>query len=114
MAAWSEILQEAREAVGFTGPMVPRNLEGIRAALRPDRLPDLDTELATLSEGSAFEAFLDHWWAQSLADTATDANAKALAIDFADLAIALRAKATGGSGTYTQAEVEDMLRGKAS
>ncbi|MEU9960724.1 hypothetical protein [Streptomyces sp. NPDC050982] len=114
MAAWSEILQEAREAVGFTGPVVPRNLEGISAALRPDRLPDLDTELATLSEGSAFEAFLDHWWTQSLADTATDADAKALAIDFADLAIALRAKAAGGSGTYTQAEVEDMLKGKTS
>ncbi|MBV1936753.1 hypothetical protein KUF83_09285 [Streptomyces sp. BV286] len=113
MAAWSEILQEAREAVGFTGRVVPRNLEGIRAALRPDRLPDLDAELATLSEGAAFEAFLDHWWTQSLADTATDADAKALAIDFADLVTALRAKATRG-GAYTQAEVEDMLKGKAS
>lgn len=46
----------------------------------------------TLSEGSACEAFLDHWWTQSLADTATDADAKALAIDFAGLAIALRSK----------------------
>ncbi|MFF3709231.1 hypothetical protein [Streptomyces phaeochromogenes] len=45
---------------------------------------------ATLSEGSAFEVFLDHWWTQSLADRATDADAKDLAIDFADLAIALR------------------------
>ncbi|MFS8199390.1 hypothetical protein ACLVWQ_11955 [Streptomyces sp. CWNU-52B] len=99
MTAWSEILQEAREALGFAGQVVPRNLEGIRAAVRPDRLPDLDAELATLSEGSAFEAFLDHWWTQALADTAGDADAKALAIDFADLATALRAKATGG-GTW--------------
>ncbi|MEU9186942.1 hypothetical protein AB0D14_20810 [Streptomyces sp. NPDC048484] len=113
MAAWSEILQDAREAVGFTGHVVPRNLEGIRAAVRPDRLPDLDAELATLSEGSAFEAFLDHWWTQALVDAATDVDAQDLAIDFADLATALRAKSTGG-GSFTQAEVEDMLKGKAS
>ncbi|MFH8467500.1 hypothetical protein [Streptomyces sp. NPDC017991] len=113
MAAWSDILQEAREAVGFTGHAVPRNLEGIRAALRPDRLPDLDAELATLSEGSAFDAFLDHWWTQALVDAATDVDAQAVAIDFADLATALRAKSAGG-GTLTQAEVEDMLRGKTS
>ncbi|MFL1901383.1 hypothetical protein ACJWDR_20040 [Streptomyces tauricus] len=113
MAAWSDILQEAREAVGFGGEVVPRNLEGIRAAVRSDRLPDLDAELATLSEGSAFEAFLDHWWTQALVDAAPDADAQALAIDFADLATALRAKSAEG-GTLTQAEVEDMLRGRTS
>ncbi|WP_328494867.1 hypothetical protein OHS59_20520 [Streptomyces sp. NBC_00414] len=112
MAAWSEILQEAREAVGFTKEVIPRNLEGIRAAVRPDRLTDLEAELAVLSEGSAFEAFLDHWWTQALVDLATDVDAQAVAIDFADLATALRAKSAGG-GTFTQAEVEDMLRGKA-
>ncbi|MFC8917605.1 hypothetical protein ACFT5C_17710 [Streptomyces sp. NPDC057116] len=113
MAAWQSILEEARETVGFTGHVVPRNLDGIRHALLPERLVDLDRELATLTEGSAFEVFLDHWWTQALADSAVGREDKERAIEFADLAIALRVKQSGATG-YTQDEVEAMLGDLAS
>lgn len=116
MATWNEVLEEARQGVGFSGPVVPRNLNGIRAALRADRLATLDGELGILSEGAAFDAFLDHWWTQALADSVAEPEEKERAIEFADLAIALRVRAVraaGGSG-YTQAEVEEMLKGVAS
>ncbi|WP_328399220.1 hypothetical protein OHS70_20375 [Streptomyces sp. NBC_00390] len=113
MAAWSDILEEARQSLGFAGRVVPRNLEGIRAALRPERLGDLDDELSSLSKGSEFEVFLDHWWTQAMSDSVPDADDKESAIEFADLAIALRVRTAGAPG-YTQAQVEEMLRDVAS
>ncbi|MFD9218520.1 hypothetical protein ACFWDI_00460 [Streptomyces sp. NPDC060064] len=92
MATWSDILVEARQDLGFTGDMVPRNLQGIRAALKPERLPDLDREPATLSEGPDFVAFLDAWWSQALVDSASGTEGKERALDFADLAISLRVR----------------------
>ncbi|MER6997579.1 hypothetical protein [Streptomyces sp. NPDC000410] len=96
MAAWSEILEEARQDLGFTGEVVPRNLKGIRAALKPERLADLDAELSALSEGAIFDAFLDAWWTQALADSASSVEDRERAIDFADLAISLRVLRSGG------------------
>lgn len=113
MASWDEYLEEARQETGYTGPSVPRHLGGIRAVLKPERLVDLEGELATLEEGDAFEAFLDHWWTQALADSNADAEEKERAIEFADLAISLRARAVSSAG-YTQQEVEAMLRDPAS
>ncbi|MCX4584551.1 hypothetical protein [Streptomyces sp. NBC_01481] len=113
MATWSDILEEARQDLGFTGDVVPRNLKGIRAALKPERLADLDAELSTLSEGAIFEAFLDDWWAQALVDSASGPEDKEQALDFADLSISLRNMRSGGQ-VYTHAEVEAMLKDIAS
>jgi len=114
MSAWGEAIEEARQQLDFGGSVVPRNLSGIRAALRPDQLVALEDELSTLAQGAAFDAFLDHWWTQALADSASGAHGKELAIEFADLAVALRVRAAGGGLGFTQAEVEAMLKDDAS
>ncbi|MEU5239733.1 hypothetical protein ACH4UR_25250 [Streptomyces lydicus] len=105
---WADAVEQAGEATGYAGEVVPRAVEPIRAHLRAGRHREFDLELGALSQGGAFEAFLDHWWTQALADTALDADARELAVEFADLAIALRVRSEGGP-TYTSAEVEQML-----
>lgn len=57
-----------------------------------------------------FEAFLNHWWTQALADSAPNEGARSQAIDFADLAVSLYARAVGGP-TSTQEQVEAMAAG---
>ncbi|MFF8845812.1 hypothetical protein ACF08N_24350 [Streptomyces sp. NPDC015127] len=113
MAAWGDFLEEARQDLGFTGQVVPRTVEGVRAALLPGRLPEFGAELGTLSEGVEFEAFLNHWWTQAMADSVQDEEGKESAIEFADLAVALRARAAGGP-EYSHDDVEKMLKDVAS
>ncbi|MDF3140692.1 MULTISPECIES: hypothetical protein [unclassified Streptomyces] len=111
---WREAVAEARDAIGFTGEVVQRTVDGIGAALRLDHRADFYTELGALADSSGFDAFLNHWWIQALADSAVDGDAREQAIDFADVAVSLYARATGGP-TSTQAEIEALVNGaKAS
>ena len=72
---WQNAVTEARETTGFTGEVVPRTVEGIGAALRIDRRTEFYAELGALGDPGGFEAFLNHWWTQALADSAPDEDA---------------------------------------
>ncbi|MFC4501354.1 MULTISPECIES: hypothetical protein [Streptomyces] len=109
-AEWQNTLTEAREATGFTSEVVPRTVDGVGAALRLDHRADFYTELGALADSGGFEAFLNHWWTQALADTAPDEEAREQAIDFADVAVSLYARATGGP-TSTPAEINAIVTG---
>ncbi|MER7046477.1 hypothetical protein [Streptomyces jumonjinensis] len=110
---WEGALREAREATGFGGEVTDRTVGAVRAVVRGDRRSEFERELGALGGGGAFEAFLDHWWTQVLADAAGDEQARERAVEFADLAIALRVRAEGGP-THTAAEVERMIMGPVS
>ncbi|WP_254389853.1 hypothetical protein [Streptomyces sp. AC550_RSS872] len=107
---WQDAVAEAREATGFTDAVVQRTVDGIGAALRLDHRAGFYTELGALADSGGFDAFLNHWWTQALADSATDEDAREQAIDFADVAVSLYARAAGGS-TSTQAEIEALVAG---
>ncbi|MEX2982046.1 hypothetical protein [Streptomyces sp. C36] len=107
-ADWAAVCDQARQESGYSGPEPARTVDAIGAALRLDHRADFYAELGTLVDGAAFDVFLDHWWTQALADNARDEAAREAAIDFADLAVSLRARAADGP-TYTMAEVEAML-----
>ncbi|WP_406438094.1 hypothetical protein OHB00_26280 [Streptomyces sp. NBC_00631] len=109
-AEWHGAVTEARQATGFTGDVVQRTVDGIGTALRLDHRADFYTELGTLSDSGRFEAFLNHWWTQSLADSAPDEDTREQAIDFADVAVSLYARFADGS-TATQAEIEALVTG---
>ncbi|WP_323450272.1 hypothetical protein [Streptomyces yaizuensis] len=110
---WDSAVREAREATGFRGEVTGRTIAAVRAEVRADRREEFDSELGALGGGGAFEAFLDHWWTQALADAANDEEAREHVIEFADLAIALRVRAEGGP-THTADAVEQMITGPAS
>ena len=93
---WRNAVTEALAATGFTGEVVERTVDGIGAALRLDHRADFYAELGSLSDSGGFEAFLNHWWTQSLADSTGHEAAREQAIDFADVAVSLYARATGG------------------
>ncbi|WP_328360114.1 hypothetical protein OG800_24000 [Streptomyces sp. NBC_00445] len=107
---WQDVVAEALEATGFTGEVVQRTVDGIGAALRLDHRADFYTELGGLADSGGFDAFLNHWWTQALADSAVDEDAREQAIDFADVTVSLYARATGGP-TTTQAEIEALVTG---
>ncbi|MBA2945319.1 hypothetical protein [Streptomyces himalayensis] len=109
-AEWQTAVAEARGAIGFTGEVVPRTVDGIGAALRLDHRADFYTELGALADSGAFEAFLNHWWTQALADSAPEGDAREQAINFADVAVSLYARAAGGP-TSTQAEINALVTG---
>ena len=109
-AEWRDAVAEAREATGFTGVSVPRTVDGIGSALRLDRRADFYAELGALADSGGFEAFLNHWWTQAVADSAADADARESALDFADVAVSLFTRAVGGP-TSTQAEIEALATG---
>ncbi|MFI1825060.1 hypothetical protein ACH41E_01230 [Streptomyces sp. NPDC020412] len=106
---WTDAVSEAREATGFRGEVVPRTVEAVRKAVSTARHSEFDQELGALGRGGAFDAFLDHWWTQALADSMPEQDARELAVEFADLAIALYVRAKGGP-TYTSTEVEQMIK----
>ncbi|MEW1658602.1 MULTISPECIES: hypothetical protein [unclassified Streptomyces] len=110
---WTGAVDQAREATGYAGEDIPRTVDAVRERLRADRRQEFDEELGALDGGGAFEAFLNHWWTQALADATLDDEAKEAAIEFADVAIALHVRAEGGP-TYTSDEVEQMIARKAS
>ncbi|MFF4157369.1 hypothetical protein [Streptomyces sp. NPDC001678] len=97
---WAVAIRQARDESGYRGPDVPHTVGGIRAHLREELHGEFDAELVTVPDGALFEAFLYHWWTQSLADIADDEEARQAAIDFADLATGLHAKASGSGRTY--------------
>ncbi|MFJ8637036.1 hypothetical protein [Streptomyces sp. NPDC093568] len=107
---WRDAVTEAKEATGFSGEVVPRTVDGIGSALRLDHRADFYTELGALADSAGFDAFLNHWWTQALADSAGDGDAREQAIDFADVAVSLYARTTGGP-TSTQAEIEALVMG---
>ncbi|WP_345020123.1 hypothetical protein [Streptomyces shaanxiensis] len=107
---WQGAVAEAKEATGFTGDVVQRTIDGIGTALRLDHRADFYTELGTLADSGGFEAFLNHWWTQALADSAPDEGAREEAIDFADVAVSLFARAVGGP-TSTQSEIDAIIAG---
>lgn len=107
---WQDAVGEAREATGFAGEVVDRTVDDIGTVLRLDHRADFYTELGTLSDSGGFDAFLNHWWTQALADSAADENARAEAIDFADVTVSLYARAAGGP-TATQAEINALVPG---
>ena len=107
-AEWQSTVAEAREATGFDSVVVRRNVDGIGAALRLDHRAGFYAELGGLADSGGFDGFLNHWWAQALADSAPDKDARERAIDFADVAVSLFARSTGGP-TSTQAEVEALV-----
>ncbi|MGW6909284.1 hypothetical protein [Streptomyces sp. NPDC054940] len=107
---WQDAMAEAREATGYTGEVVQRTVDGIGAALRLDHRADFYTELGALADSGGFDAFLNHWWTQALADSAADGDAREQAIDFADVAVSLYARATDGP-TSTQGEIEALVTG---
>lgn len=109
-AEWQNAVTEARQATGFTGHVVQRTVDGIGTALRLDHRADFYTELGALSDSGRFEAFLNHWWTQALADSASDEDSREKAIDFADVAVSLYARFTDGP-TATQAEIEALVTG---
>ncbi|MFI1569103.1 hypothetical protein ACH4ZX_39870 [Streptomyces sp. NPDC020490] len=109
-AEWHNAVTEARQATGFTGDVVQRTVDGIGAALRLDHRAGFYTELGTLSDSGAFDAFLNHWWTQALADSAPDEDTREQAIDFADVTVSLYARSADGS-TVTQAEIEALIAG---
>ncbi|MFH8615014.1 hypothetical protein ACH4E8_08035 [Streptomyces sp. NPDC017979] len=106
---WAGAVREAQEATGFRGEVVVRTVEAVRKAVSAARHAEFDQELGALDGGGAFDAFLDHWWTQALADVAPTEDAREHAIDFADLAISLHVRAKGGP-TYTSTEVEQMIK----
>ncbi|MEV6168100.1 hypothetical protein AB0L99_07725 [Streptomyces sp. NPDC051954] len=110
---WREAVAEAREATNFTGEVTQRTVDGIGTALRLDHRAAFYTELGALANSGGFEAFLNHWWTQAVADSAADGDAREQAIDFADVAVSLYARATGGP-TSTQAEIEALVTGAAA
>ncbi|AJC57107.1 MULTISPECIES: hypothetical protein [Streptomyces] len=110
---WADAVRQAREGTGYAGEDIPRTVEGIRERVQADRWDEFDRELGTLGGGRAFEAFLNHWWTQALADTAPGTEAREIAIEFADLAVALYVRTEGGP-TYSSDEIERMITGKAS
>ncbi|MGW6362327.1 hypothetical protein ACWFR5_46000 [Streptomyces sp. NPDC055092] len=79
-------------------------------ALRLDHRADFYAELGDLSDPGAFDAFLNHWWTQALADSTTDEETRRAAIDFADVAVSLYARAVGGP-TSAQEEIEAIAAG---
>ncbi|WP_031484268.1 hypothetical protein [Streptomyces bicolor] len=107
---WQNAVAAAREATGFAGSVVERTVDGIGSALRLDHRADFYTELGALADSGGFEAFLNHWWTQALADAAPDADAREQAIDFADVAVSLFARAAGGP-TSTQSEIDAIVTG---
>ncbi|WP_328502229.1 hypothetical protein OG828_23450 [Streptomyces sp. NBC_00457] len=107
---WQDAVTEAQEATGFSGEVVPHTVDGIGSALRLDHRADFYTELGALADSGGFDAFLNHWWTQALADSAVDEDAREQAIDFADVAVSLYARAAGGP-TTTQAEIEALVTG---
>lgn len=107
---WQKAVAEAREATGFTGNVVQRTVDGIGAALRLDHRADFYTELGALADSGAFEAFLNHWWTQALADAAPDEHSRERAIDFADVTVSLFSRAVGGP-TSTQSEIDAIITG---
>ncbi|MDT3396610.1 hypothetical protein RKE29_08135 [Streptomyces sp. B1866] len=111
---WSRALRQAREDTGFRRAELPRRVDSVRAALSAERQAAFDAELAALSDGVAFEVFLDHWWTQALVDTAGDRTAKEEALDFADLAVSLRISLSGGpTASAADAEVLVAVSGTA-
>ncbi|MBZ9641956.1 hypothetical protein [Streptomyces sp. PSKA30] len=109
-AEWQNAVAEAQEATDFKGDVVQRTVEGIGTALRLDHRAAFYTELGSLSDSGRFEAFLNHWWTQALADSAPDKGTREQAIDFADVAVSLYARAIGGP-TSTQAEIDAIITG---
>ncbi|WP_406475712.1 hypothetical protein [Streptomyces sp. NBC_01615] len=109
-AEWQRAVGKAREATGFTGEDIPRTVDAIGAALRLDHRGEFYTELGTLADAGRFEAFLNHWWTQALADSATEEKARTAAIDFADATVSLYARASGGP-TSTQAQIDAIVAG---
>ncbi|MBH1938406.1 hypothetical protein I5Q34_29820 [Streptomyces sp. AV19] len=104
---WDRIVTEAREQTGYTGPIPGRTVAAIESALAEERHAAYRAELSRLGDGPGFEAFLDHWWVQAIADSA-DEDVREVAVDCADIAIALHVKAHPGP-TYTTAEVAAKL-----
>ncbi len=111
-AEWQRAVAEAREATGFAGRDIPRAIEAIGAALRLDHRAAFYAELGTLADSGSFEAFLNHWWTQALADSAADAQDRETAIDFADVAVSLYARAAGGPKS-TQGQIDAIVMGTA-
>ena len=107
---WQNAVTEAQQATGFTGDVLPRTVDGIGTALRLDHRAGFYAELGTLSDSGRFDAFLNHWWTQALADSAPDEHARAQAIDFADVTVSLYARFTDGP-TASQAEIEALVTG---
>ncbi|WP_172638964.1 hypothetical protein [Streptomyces tailanensis] len=107
---WQDAVAEALEVTGFTGEVVQRTVDGIGAVLRLDHRAEFYTELGALADSGGFDAFLNHWWTQALADSAADPDAREQAIDFADVAVSLYTRAMGGP-TSTQAEIEALVTG---
>ncbi|MDT0441690.1 hypothetical protein [Streptomyces johnsoniae] len=107
-SAWSHAVEEARQQLGFPDPGVTRSVAGVAAALRPERRTEFRAELEALSEGVAFEVFLDHWWTQALADAAPGEEAREETLAFADLAVSLRI-ARGDSTSAPAARGEELL-----
>lgn len=109
-AEWHIAVIEAREATGFTYEVVQRTIDGIGTGLRLDHRADFYRELGALGDSGGFEAFLNHWWTQALADSAPDEEARSQAIDFADVTVSLYARAVGGP-TSTQEQIETIAAG---
>ncbi|WP_405479716.1 hypothetical protein [Streptomyces sp. NBC_00009] len=109
-AEWQTAVAGARETTGFAGKDIHRNVDAIGGALRLDHRAGFYVELGLLSDPEGFDAFLNHWWTQALADSATDEKTRRAAIDFADVAVSLYARAVGGP-TSTQEEIEAIAAG---
>ena len=107
---WQLSVVEARKATGFTGEDISRSINAIGEALRLDHRADFYAELGSLSDPGRFDAFLNHWWTQALADSATDEETCQSALDFADVTVSLYARAMGGP-TSTREQVEAMAAG---
>jgi hypothetical protein len=106
---WAEAVRQAQEELGYQDPGIPRTVDGIRGVLRHDLRDAFDADLGAMSQGSTFEVFLDEWWTQTVVDAAgDDEDTREAALEFADLAVALRISGSGGP-TFSTAEVEDML-----
>ncbi|MFI8088836.1 hypothetical protein ACIF9R_11030 [Streptomyces sp. NPDC086080] len=107
---WQDAVTEAQDTTGFTGNVVPRTVEGIGTALRIDRRTEFYAELSALGDPGGFDAFLNHWWTQALADSAPDGDAREQAVDFADVTVSLYARLVEGP-TATQAEINAFVAG---
>ncbi|WP_052745314.1 hypothetical protein [Streptomyces sp. WM6386] len=108
--AGKNAVAEAREATGYTADVIQRTVDSVGAALRLDHRADFYTELGSLSDSGGFEAFLNHWWTQGLADSIPDEDTREQAIDFADVAVSLYARTTGGA-TSTSAQIDAIIAG---
>lgn len=104
---WADAIHDASTDLGHPDPGITRTIAGIRPALRTDRRTAFDAELSALSEGGAFDVFLDHWWTQALQDTATDEDTRETALAFADLAVSLRIAHQSGP-TVSAADIEEL------